>query len=297
MEENILKDMVKTKKILKKKFDSVRQGEAEIFNNLEYTFKPLTEPLKKLVKLSSGNLSKPTEFSDEKIKFENNNKFKRNNNTITNSTPKKTKKDEYFNATLNTSRNEEDSELNNDSFYSQPDDWNVNLTELFKNKKLDTIFGPSKDQNDEWKFGNADLKLTDDKIMIGNKSWALTPGLYSLLFHKKPEQYDSSELDIYKRILLETNAHRRNYDPSNQLKGNRGYKYKEIINKLFSTTYTGKGLMQVNLKKPNYIYWDDPNEIVDRLKLLIASQHAGNNNHSNEIISIIEELREANIIE
>lgn len=45
------------------------------------------------------------------------------------------------------------------------------------------------------------------------------------------------------------------------------------------------------------MYWDDPNELVDRLRLLIASQSAGHTGHNNEIISIIEELREANIIE
>ena len=54
--------------------------------------------------------------------------------------------------------------------------------------------------------------------------------------------------------------------------------------------------MKVNPQNPNYIYWDDPNEIVERIKLLMASQQAGNNNQSNEIVSIIEELKEANIV-
>lgn len=294
MEENILRELVKSKKILKKKFDSVKRGEAETFNKLEYTLKPLTEPLKKLVKLSGGNSSNPIVFSDKKVnKFENNSKIKRNVESISSSTPKKK---EYVDYSQKTSENEEDSTLNT-SFYSQTEDWNLNLTDLFEDKELDTIFGPYKDQNGDWKFGNSDIKLNEHKITIGNKSWALTPGLYSLLFHKKPEQYDPYELNIYKGILLDTNAHRRNYDPNNQLKGNRGFKYKEIISKLFPSTYVGSGLMKVNLNKPNYIYWDNPNEIVDRLKLLIASQQAGNNNLSNEIVSIIEELKEAKIIE
>ena len=45
------------------------------------------------------------------------------------------------------------------------------------------------------------------------------------------------------------------------------------------------------------MYWDDPNELVDRLRLLISSTTAGHNNHNNEIISLIEELKEANIIQ
>ena len=44
------------------------------------------------------------------------------------------------------------------------------------------------------------------------------------------------------------------------------------------------------------IYWDDPKELVDRLRLLLASQAAGNPSYTNEIISIIEELRESGII-
>ena len=39
------------------------------------------------------------------------------------------------------------------------------------------------------------------------------------------------------------------------------------------------------------MHWDDPNEIVDRLRLLEASRQAGYNGHDNEILSIIEEFR------
>lgn len=46
----------------------------------------------------------------------------------------------------------------------------------------------------------------------------------------------------------------------------------------------------------DYVYWDNPNELVDRLRLLIAEQAAGNPSHVNEIHSIIEELREAEYI-
>lgn len=45
-----------------------------------------------------------------------------------------------------------------------------------------------------------------------------------------------------------------------------------------------------------YEYWDDPNELCERLKLLLASKGGGNSNHDQEINSIIEELRERKII-
>ena len=44
------------------------------------------------------------------------------------------------------------------------------------------------------------------------------------------------------------------------------------------------------------MYWNDVNELVDRLKLLVAEKSAGNNSHDNEIMSIIEELREERLI-
>jgi len=44
------------------------------------------------------------------------------------------------------------------------------------------------------------------------------------------------------------------------------------------------------------LHWDDPNELMDHLRLLDASHRAGNNAHDNEILSIIEEFREAGLI-
>jgi len=48
----------------------------------------------------------------------------------------------------------------------------------------------------------------------------------------------------------------------------------------------------LNNNKINYIHWDDPNKIVDHLRLLETSRQASHNSHDNEILSIIEELRE-----
>lgn len=65
-----------------------------------------------------------------------------------------------------------------------------------------------------------------------------------------------------------------------------------------STTY-GLGLEKEFIPYTQnivYEYFDDPNELCDRLKLLVASKKAGNSNHDQEINSIIQELRELNII-
>ncbi|KYM95352.1 hypothetical protein ALC62_14003 [Cyphomyrmex costatus] len=55
--------------------------------------------------------------------------------------------------------------------------------------------------------------------------------------------------------------------------------------------------MSLTDNRIDYVHWDDPNELVDRLRLLEASRQAGHNGHDNEILSIIEKLREAGLLD
>jgi len=109
----------------------------------------------------------------------------------------------------------------------------------------------------------------------------------------------------YKSILMATSAHKRKYDAQARLNSNKGYKYKQIIAPLMSIeskkNKSGTGVfmpraMTLTDNKIDYVHWDDPNELVDRLRLLDASHRAGHNAHDNEILSILEELREAGLI-
>jgi len=54
--------------------------------------------------------------------------------------------------------------------------------------------------------------------------------------------------------------------------------------------------MTLNDNAIDYVHWDDPNELVDHMRLLEASRQADYNAHDNEMLSIIEELRETGII-
>ena len=58
---------------------------------------------------------------------------------------------------------------------------------------------------------------------------------------------------------------------------------------------SGRGLYNNNFVT-EYVYYDAFDELVERLNLLHASVKAGNTTHINEIRSIEEELREANVI-
>ena len=54
--------------------------------------------------------------------------------------------------------------------------------------------------------------------------------------------------------------------------------------------------MILNDNKIDYVHWNDPNELVNRLRMLEAPRQTDHNAHDNEILSIIEELHEAGFI-
>ncbi|KYN09356.1 hypothetical protein ALC57_18532 [Trachymyrmex cornetzi] len=145
----------------------------------------------------------------------------------------------------------------------------------------------------------------NDDIIIEGKRYDRIAGLYELIFMKYPNESICTDDDVqtYRSILLTINAHRRGRSPSNQVMGSKGYKYMNIIAPLVSDKKVVTGIskrvdllrtMILNDNKIDYIHRDDHNEIVDRLRLLESSRQAGHN--GNEILSIVEELREADLI-
>lgn len=161
----------------------------------------------------------------------------------------------------------------------------------------DKFFGVRKCGNN-YKIGQTIVKLDEDSIYMNNGTnrFKLTDGLKNLLFLKSPEpnSYKRCDLNNYKTILSLSDINTMKITDKD-----KNVKYQSIIKPLLKT---GKGI-QTDYKIANktdtnseYIYWDDPNELIDRLQLLISSQFAGHTSHNNEIISIVEELREANII-
>jgi hypothetical protein len=168
------------------------------------------------------------------------------------------------------------------------------LLHLDKSKEdlLDKVYGIRSD-GIRWLLGNSAIKINNDKVVVANKTYNTTPGLLELLFMKIPsdKKFTQADLKMYKEMVLDTSAHKKHYEVFKPINSNRGFKYLNIIRKLFNTQGTG-----MSITSPIYERWNDPNELVDRLKILIASQSAGNSSVGNEILSIIEELREENII-
>lgn len=174
-------------------------------------------------------------------------------------------------------------------------------------KELDTEYGVRK-LKQGLKIGNAPVNFNGDKMILLDKTYRLTPGLASLIFERGSFTSLPTESDqnTYRSIIHDTNAHRKNYSPSQEIRQSSSLKYRETIKPLVlfpEPTKFGSALLpqymiapQSTSRQTDYVYWDNPNELVDRLRLLIASQAAGNTSHTNEIFSIIEELREAGIV-
>lgn len=175
------------------------------------------------------------------------------------------------------------------------------------------------------------IDFKENDIVIKQIKYPGTVGLYELLFKKEPKGYSQKDLDNYMDILERTNAYKDELGNVNT-SSNRYAKFRTIIlpylhkkgitkkgaralmantssRLLFDrppppsritrqTQKIGKGLtLKNNNKNVDYVYWDNPNELITRLQLLLSSTAAGHTGHNNEIISIIEELREAKIIQ
>ena len=136
-------------------------------------------------------------------------------------------------------------------------------------------------------------------MRVGNESFAGTVGLYELIFKNKPQNVQESDEQNYSRIMQLTGLH---LNSLGHVKGNRGGKYKNFICRLKSTASepvekSGARLQAKQSQAPaQYVYWDDPNELVERLELLVSERDAGHIGLDNEILSILEELQERGLI-
>lgn len=314
-EKNMKEQIVKSVNSIKNKIRMIKNEEDSENLKFQKIFKPITDPLKTLTHLGE----KDDNYSAFNKSFESDD-----------STGGLTSFLHYKDApNSNKSSSDEDSEYydyaNDDNFDDMGSNEETNDITLMSLKKEDVIdiydninvpFG-IRSENKKLMMGDSIVHFSTSKgtsgreksyvVTIKNKNYDLTPGLRELLMRNKPDLKLVTENDKinYKDMLDKTNAHKRDFHPNGQIKGDKGSKYRLIIKPLITQTYKqsdekkiGGNLPTLKSYKSNtdYIYWDDANELIERLKLLIASKTAGNSNHDNEIISIIEELREAGII-
>lgn len=267
---------------IRKKYAALKLGRIEEDESLEKVFRPVTQSLRKIIK--------PEPVAAIQIK---------------------PKKEEKYSSSEDLQDDFDPNESLNETQILDvyPEIAQKYLQEFNeKSPKIDNIYGPIYDASQsKWLLGkkNLDFDKNTGDIIIEGKQFPGTEGLYELIFYNNPLSTIKDKKE-YEQILKLTGAH---LNALGKLKGSPRLKYVNIIRPLIkgiqmsaipkpktrSTSGTGMHLTY-NEKPIEYVYWDDINELVDRLRLLVASKDAGNTSHDNEIVAIINELKEANVI-
>ena len=164
----------------------------------------------------------------------------------------------------------------------------VNALKRFLTKEgVDKTYGIY-DKGGKFYIGTKEVEIKGDNIIIDNKAYQGTPGLWELIVSKDPNKdlYTPIDFENYKRILIQTDAMRFLKNP-NKPKSNKGSKWALLKNNVWEEIKKGRGLTVIP---------SDPNALVDRLDLLLTSQAAGHTGVGNELVSICDELKRQGVI-
>ena len=118
-------------------------------------------------------------------------------------------------------------------------------------------------------IGNKPVVIIDNNIVVEDEEYEGTRGLWELIVSKKPTDYTDDDYDNYARLMLKTNTlHRDNNPDSNYPKSSKGQKWKRILKTIWDIRreYEGSGVVVIP---------SNPNALLERLDLLLASQEAG----------------------
>ena len=163
------------------------------------------------------------------------------------------------------------------------------------NPNTDKTFGVRK-EGDHHYTGNKHVIITEDDDIVIKESgdrFLGTHGLWRLITLKNPEEdsYDKDDYKNYERLMMKTNAIHRGNNPNNPLpKSSKSGKWKTILGPIWHNReyHEGKGII---------IMPSDPNALLERLDLLLASQKAGHTGVGNELVSICDELKRQGVLD
>ena len=147
-------------------------------------------------------------------------------------------------------------------------------------------------------IGNKHVIITeDDNIIIkeDGDTFFGTVGLWALITSKDPDKelidWDKHDIRDYGRLMIKTNALHRDNNPKNPYpKSSKSGKWKMILGPIWENRkkYEGKGIVTMS---------SDPNALLERLDLLLASQEAGHTGVGNELVSICDELKRQGVLD
>ena len=169
--------------------------------------------------------------------------------------------------------------------------------EYLKKPNTDEIFGIRNEKGLSY-IGNKQIIIVNNNIIVDDRKFKGTHGLWELLMSKNPNTFYITDDDYneYSKLMVKTNALHKDYNPKNPYprsnKGNKWNLIKEIwVNRediRKKEGYNGSGVVVIP---------SDPNALLERLDLLLASQEAGHTGVRNELVSICDELKRQGVLD
>ena len=170
----------------------------------------------------------------------------------------------------------------------------------------------------DFRIGDKKVDIKGDNIIIGDKEYKGTEGLWELIMKDEPKEGVYTEEDYlnYGRILKKTNAIYQGNDPNNtKLKSSKGNKWKKLISPIWEDIKKQKDETETEDEEEGNIYSlfgddpqpgtsgsglkilpSDPNALINRFDLLFSSKKAGHTGVRNEIVAILDELKRQGVI-
>ena len=265
----IVKEYLELKKNIRDNFLSERIGEQQLQTDLSKFYRPITETQKATAREITEGL-KPIREGIEKL-------------------PEAIQP-------IGKTTEEEEEEEEEDEEDEEEDESVGEIARYYLNKQYrDVTFGIRKEKGHHY-IGNQHVIIDDNDIIIAKDGdrFEGTSGLWELIMSREPGGFSKKDRYNYGRLMLKTNALHKHYDPNNKYPRSSGsYKWKYILSPIWygeepEVGYQGKGVVVIP---------SDPNALLERLDLLLASQEAGHTGVRNELVSICDELKRQGVLD
>ena len=161
----------------------------------------------------------------------------------------------------------------------------------FRDKK----FGIRKEKGHHY-IGNKHVIIKNNDIIITKTGEKLegTRGLWELIMSKNPENFSDMDYDNYRYLITMSNVLHRGDNPKNPYpKASGSHKWTFLLSPIWFGLKPKKGQEGSGV----VVIPSDPNALLERLDLLLASQEAGHTGVRNELISICDELKRQGVLD
>ena len=281
--EAMIKDLIETRKRIKDNFIARKVGESEYQSGLTKLFKPVTETQKATAK----EITEAQKAAAEKITSE--------------LLPIKEGLEKLPAITFPAYPSLEMPEEEVTNLGPIATDA---LTNLASKKGVDKVFGLTV-KNKKFHIGNKPIIIKDNDIIVDGVVYSGTPGLWEVIISTDPKDFTEDDYVDYINLVLQTDTIYRNNNPnSNHPKNSKSDKWKNLISPIWDHIQESKKVPKKKKRQEDpstsgtglMILPNDPNALLERLDLLIASQNAGHTGVRNELVSILDVLKRQGVI-